>query len=196
MMKFGSTVAVSLCLAFLASSTALAQKTPAMAVPEYNFLKNTIWYVPQPTLHAMEMNPRTGAVQMRIDQTVWRITDYRQGYFWGSLVVQLRNLAGKPVGNPTCARMMASVTPDGKVLATFVPPVPEGAALAVQANGTLTKGPDDAFRFEMQRTSGTQKLLAHASYMVQCKAGDACNAQLPGTDLSLPSFLALCAPKQ
>jgi len=194
-MKFVSTIAMSLSLALLASGAALAQKAPAAAMPEYSFLKNTIWYVPQSTLPAPEMNPQDGTVRMLSDQTVWRITNYHQGYFWGNIVAQLRNGSGKPVGDPTCMRMMASVTPDGKVLATFIPPMPGGAVLAVRGDGTLTMGIDKSWRFEMQMSSGLQKLVAHWSYMVQCKEGDACNAQLPGTDLSLPSFLALCTPK-
>ena len=40
--------------------------------------------------------------------------------------------------------------------------------------------------------TGTTTLVAHRSYMAQCKKGEACEAKLPGSDLSLTQFLAQC----
>jgi len=41
-------------------------------------------------------------------------------------------------------------------------------------------------------STGFNSVLAHWSYMDQCKPGQPCEAQLPGSDLSLEQFLAQC----
>jgi len=40
----------------------------------------------------------------------------------------------------------------------------------------------------MQMSTGTTSLIARRSYMEKCKPGQPCEAQLPGSDLSLSDF--------
>ena len=58
--------------------------------------------------------------------------------------------------------------------------------------GTLAKVARQGWTFEMQMATGAMSVLAHWSYMYQCKSGDACETTLPGTNQSLADFLAQC----
>lgn len=165
---------------------------PKAAVAKYSFLANSKWYVPSSTLPAVNMILRTGSVQPVIDQTVWEITNYSNGYFWGRSVASFTNAnTGQPIGDVGCSRMLGSVSPGGVVRITFVPDGDRTTSSAVVGTGSLAKS-NHEWQFEMQMATGTAFVLAHWSYMNQCKSGERCEAQLPGTDQSLADFLAQC----
>jgi len=164
-----------------------------VGLSQYRFLQNSRWYVPTATLPAVELNLRTGNVRAVIDQTVWDIKRYTYGYFWGSTIVRLmRPVTQDPIGDPVCLRMLGSVTPDGQVNITFINEDQTTAVGAVGGIGTLFRASDGRWRFQMQMATGLTSVIAHSSYMDQCRAGQSCQARLPGTRLSLSQFLALC----
>jgi hypothetical protein len=159
---------------------------------KYSFLNHSQWYVPTATLPAVEMNLANGQVSGVVDQTVWDITGYRYSYFWGrTAAVFTRQVGGKPQMSLSCATMLGSVTPDGQVYITFVPKGQKTALAAVRGIGTLKPTAHD-WLFQMQMATGTTTLVAHRSYMAQCKKGEPCQSKLPGSDLSLTQFLAQC----
>jgi hypothetical protein len=161
-------------------------------VAKFSFLRGSKWYVPPSTLPAVEMKLKTGRVRALVDQTVWDITNYRDGYFWGRTVAVFKYAAtGQPIGDPGCSRMLGSVTPSVRVHITFVPDGPPLTSLATIGTGTLT-GEGNRWVFEMQMSTGVTSVLAHWSFMYQCKFGQPCEASLPGTTLSLSDFLAQC----
>lgn len=167
--------------------------TTEQAVVKFSFLRDSKWYVPRQTLPAMEMKLQTGRVRAVVDQTVWHITNYRDGYFWGRTAAVFTYAGtGQPIGDPACSRMVGSVTPSGLVHITFIPAGQNTMLGAVVGTGTLTGSNAEGWAFQMQMSTGTTSVIAHWSYMDQCKSGDACEAKLPGSQLSLADFLQQC----
>jgi hypothetical protein len=184
--------AVIACLASTDVSAEPAVQEIANA-RKYQFLRGSKWYVPPSTLPAVEVKLTTGIVRAVVDQTVWDITNYRDGYFWGrSAAVFTYAVTKQPLGEPACARMVGSVTPSGRVHITFVPDGLKTMALATVGTGSLSGNNAAGWRFEMQMSTGTTSVIAHWSYMKRCWAGQACEGKLPGTNLSLADFLAQC----
>jgi hypothetical protein len=168
----------------------------APGVSKYEFLANSHWFVPESTLPAMAMIVSTGETALVNDQTVWTITDYSEGYFWGTSVVKLFDPADDALVGTQCTRMLGNVTPDGHVLIAFTN-VDEPTALnAVRGTGNLVRDRKGRWRFEnMQMASGQLFLVTHWSFMDQCRTGDPCEQLLPGTTgESLSEFTASCAP--
>ena len=181
-------------IACVASVTASAQPVQRdLSVATFQFLRGSKWYVPAATLPALELKLRNGAARALIDQTVWDITQYRYGYFWGRTVAVFRYAVnGQPLGAPACSRMVGSVTPSGRVHITFVPAGDKTMSNATVGTGTLTGSNQQGWRFEMQMSTGLNSVVAHWSYMDQCKPGQQCETRLPGSNLSLADFLAQC----
>lgn len=177
--------------ALLVGAAALSAPAGALEVERYAFLKGTRWYVPSGTLPALLYTPATGTVTRLIDQTLWDITDYDKGYFGGRTVAVLRDAqTGERVGEPSCMRMIGSVTPEGTILISFLPVDAKTATSATTGFGKLdTRGEP---RFTMQMSTGTVALAAHWSYMVRCSPGQPCQTRLPGSRLGVSGFLALC----
>lgn len=180
-------------LAWLIGSAALAEPVAiASGTLNYDFLRGTQWYVPEATLPAVQMNLQNHRMTALVDQTVWDITNSDHGYFWGRVVTVIRPWGSSASsGNPSCARMLGSVTPDGHVYITFVDSDQKTTLGAIRGIGTLTPN-SGGWRFEMQMSTGTTGLVAHWSYMDQCKTRQACQTKLPGSNLSLSQFLAQC----
>ena len=183
-------VAFLLCLAAPVGRADAA--TPNADSDKYAFLAGSQWYVPQSTLPAIDMDLATGAVMPVLDQTVWDIAGYQDGYFWGRTVASFARRGQGPAGAQiACSRMLGSVTPDGQVYITFVSDTQKSAVGAVRGIGTLAlKG--QGGQFTMQMSTGTTSITAHWSYMNQCKMGQPCESKLPGSKLSLAQFLAQC----
>jgi hypothetical protein len=180
-------------LAVLISSPA----TPTLAAPsemaKYRFLENSNWIVPPATLPAISYELATGTATAVVDQTVWDITGYRDGYFWGRTAAQFRDAATGDLVSSACMHMVGSVTPSGKVHITFVNTDQETALTATRGTGKLVRAKGGAWAFEeMQMSSGSTSVMAHWSAMVQCKPGQPCEGRLPGTKSSLQDFLAIC----
>ena len=187
-------VGSAICVVAFAALGGIAALIPATASADtYSFLRNSKWYVPPATLPAALMTLSDGKVRPVLDQTVWDITGYRDGYFWGRSIAQfMRPDTGAPIGSASCSRMMGSVTPSGRISITFVNEDDKTTLRSVQGTGTLTVKSRGQSSFEMQMETGATFVVAHWSYMYQCIPGQPCNTKLPGTNLSLAKFIAQC----
>lgn len=149
------------------------------------WLANTYWYVPKSNLASTIYDPATGALLAVTDQTVFQITGYRRGYFWGRTVAQLGS------GSPSSSAMVGSVTPDGRVLLTFTttsassstPTVTQGFGMMTRRNGRWTMLNQ---KFTLA-SDGTQ--LGHWAYMEQTRPGLKSWRSLPAARVSVPTFL-------
>lgn len=155
---------------------------------KWNHLENSYWFVPVAYLPALQMNAEATEPTFMIDQTVWQITGYRDGYFWGNCAALVYEKGTTPTDPPTARRLVGTVTPDGQVLITFMSISSIGAAQSIQGYGKMTQKNDQWF-FEMQMSSGVTDLIAHWAYMEMTQPGDPSWKQLPGTDYSVPAFL-------
>jgi hypothetical protein len=174
--RIGSVFAkAALCLAVLAAGPASA------SAQSWAFLKGSYWTVPQENLLAYAVSPKLPAPLPSQDQTVYHITDYHDGFFWGSNVTSIN-------GNITCATLLGSVTPDGRVLLSFVSTASDGSTSQQVGYGQMTQS-DDAWTMLNQTAAPN---FAHWAYMVQSRPGDASWARLPGVRQSVPEFLGQC----
>ncbi|MDJ0836527.1 MAG: hypothetical protein QNK37_08415 [Acidobacteriota bacterium] len=160
-----------------------------MDVSKWNWLADTFWYVPEPFLPALQLDPGSGQHQWMVDQTVWHISAYELGYFWGTIgVLTYPESSGSSHQTPVGMYLQGSVLPDGRAQITFVPKQDRGASAAVTATGVLTEN-QVGWGFNMQMSTGSQEILSHWARMLRCYPGDDAWKQLPGTDDSLPEFM-------
>ena len=89
----------------------------------WSWLAGTTWYVPRSGLPASAYDPKTGASAPVRDQTVYTIANYTDGYFSGKTVIQTTAPGSAP--SVLLRNLVASVTPRGAVMLTFVPPDPD-----------------------------------------------------------------------
>jgi hypothetical protein len=156
------------------------REAPQPRAARWAWLANTYWYVPKPNLSAVIFDPSTGALVPVRDQTVFHITGYRNGYFWGETVTQLGQ------GTPTSSALVGSVTPQGRVLLSFT----SSSGTVIQGFGKMTRVRG---RWTMENqmftvsTSGSQ--IGHWAYMVQTRPGMKSWASLPSAGVSVPTFL-------
>jgi hypothetical protein len=174
--------AIPLGLAILAGSAQIAVSAPAMPpASPWEFLKDSYWTVPADNLRAYVT---TGSLPTPIpseDQTVYHITEYRDGYFWGSNATSINH-------NVTCAALMGSVTPEGRVLLSFVTTASDGTTSQQVGYGQMTLK-NGAWTMLNQTAAPN---FAHWAYMVQSKPGDASWKRLPGVGQSVGDFLGQC----
>ncbi|WP_165247871.1 hypothetical protein [Paludisphaera soli] len=115
-----------------------------------------------------------------LDQTVYHVSGYRNGYFWGETVSQLGS------GEPMSSALVGSVTPQGRVLLTF-----SSSTEVVQGFGQMTRK-HGQWTMENQMftptSSGAQ--VGHWAYMVQTRPGMKSWNALPAVGVSVPTFLA------
>lgn len=158
----------------------------------WSWLANTYWYVPSSNVPAVVLdttNPTSPAVLPLADQTVFHITGFRDGYFWGVTVAQLGASA------PSSSSMVGSVTPEGRVLLLFSPvgsssgaTMTEGIGRMVQEYGQWTME-NQMFTSPGDQSSGESLDLGHWAYMVQTRPGLASWDSLPFVGVSVPQFL-------
>lgn len=167
--------------------------SPAVTPQRWSWLGEgggTYWYVPVGNLPAIEWDtsdPKNYSPV--VDQTVWHIDHYADGYFSGTVVAQIG------IHPPQCQYLIGSVTPSGAVYITFnsltEPPV-GSPALTTGTGGMVLKGND--WTFNMQMASGpASSQVTHWAYMVECTPEKECWTDLPGVQQSLPDFLANCS---
>lgn len=185
-----------LSAAFALNTPAMPQST-TMKLPEKNIHSgasnspdpyqhcfiNSTWIVPPQTLLAYLYD--NGNVTPVSDQTVWVISDYNQGYFRGQSYTAIDSsiLSQK--------YLIGSVTSEGKVYITFYSGTSTSTDL-VNGIGTLTLKSSSQCSFIMQMNSGQNGVsgLTHWSYMIAVNPGDYFYNNLPGTQMSVPQFLA------
>jgi hypothetical protein len=152
-------------------------------VRRWSWLANTYWYVPTRNLTAVLDNSTNGTQTIVSDQTVFHITNYFNGYFWGDTVTQISSL---PAISST---MLGSVTPKGKVLLTFTPTSSNSSSSSTNGFGTMER---KLGRWTMvnQFTSPPSTVqISHWANMMQTRPGLPSWNNLPGSGESVPEFL-------
>ncbi len=146
----------------------------------WQWLANTYWIVSPKGLPAIIFNSETGIIAPVQDQTVYHITGYRDGYFWGQTVAQYSSS-----GAPSSAALVGSVTPEGKLMLNFVSPT--GVTMGI-GSMTFKRG---AWTMENQMFTGTDtSRIGHWAYMVQTRPGMKSFKSLPFVNVSVPTFLS------
>lgn len=153
---------------------------PTPTSGRWSWLADTYWYVPTANLPALIYGPTNGTLVPVQDQTVYHISGYRSGYFWGETVTQLGT------GSPLSSSLVGSVTPQGRVLLSFT-----------STSGTMTQGYGTMTRKAGQWTMENQMFTApsgslqigHWAYMVQTRPGLKSWSSLPYVGVSVPTFL-------
>lgn len=148
------------------------------------YIENTTWIVPPSTLLAYEYI--NGASVKVSDQTVWVITKFDQGYFFGNSYTGLN-------GSPSATKaIVGSITPFGDVYISFFPVTGNYQNTDVVTGiGKFTKHKGKPY-FVMQMNTGENGLqgLAHWSYMISVKPDDYFYQHLPSMNMSVPEFIA------
>ena len=105
----------------------------APTVGRWSWLADTYWYVPTRNLSAVLFNSSTGTLAPVSDQTVFQITGYREGYFWGKTVTQL---GSSPASSSS---LVGSVTPQGQALLTFTSTGSTSSPSVTDGYGTMRR---------------------------------------------------------
>ena len=146
----------------------------------WSWLEDTYWYVPAPNLSATIYDPGTGALIPVQDQTVYHISGYRSGYFWGETVAQLGQ------GEPNSSALVGSVTPQGRVLLTFT-----STDSVIQGYGQMTRKHGQwTMENQMFAPTASGPQIGHWAYMVQTRPGQRSWRSLPSVGTSVPEFLS------
>jgi len=159
----------------------------------WKWLEGTYWVVPPENLTALRLDPAESSLAWVVDQTVWNITGYRNGYFWGVSATLFRDSREEipqrgPGSQPVGFAMLGSITPEGRVYLSFVPSVASSSRSVTIGIGRAVPH-QDTWSLEMQMSSGSQELTAHWAYMVRVQPGDPSWDSVPGIGLSVPQML-------
>ncbi|MEK6376166.1 MAG: glycosyltransferase [Acidobacteriota bacterium] len=122
----------------------------------WDWLAGTYWYVPAENLLAYLSRPSSQQVDPIDDQTVFYISDCRNGYFWCQTAVQLGDQ------ERTCYFLFGSVSPLGNVLLTFT----SSANSSAQATVTHGSGVMCLFNGEAAMLNQRTRLLTQRDHNV------------------------------
>lgn len=157
----------------------------------WNFLANTYWYVSYLDLPALEFSPSDNLLSWKVDQTVWHISGYKNGYFWGvssAMIVDADEDSGRRSASPQQRSMVGTVTANGQVQISFI----RGSGLResiVTGFGHMSRL-DQQWVFQMQMaTSGGGEETLHWANMIETRPGDPSWDNLPGVNCSVQSML-------
>lgn len=179
-------------LGALLCAALISQPAAAATVAKWQWLKGTTWYVPTNNLPAYLYYPARNRLVPVSDQTVYTITGYRNGYFWGRTAAQLGD------NDITCMSLVGSVTPEGKVYLTFTSYPYTNGVMPTIGTGTMTYK-NGQWTMENQMSTGSDSAqVGHWAYMVEAVRGSAAWNSLPGSGMSVPDFMEPCrdaAPK-
>ena len=161
-------------------------RAPGPTPRRWAWLEDTYWYVPRRNLPATIFNPGTGALVPVRDQTVYHVSGYRNGYFWGETVSQLG------VSTPSSSALVGSVTPQGRVLLSF-----SSSSIVTQGYGEMTRKQGKWTMENQMFTGSSDAQIGHWAYMMQTKPGMKSWKSLPLVKTSVPTFLShYSAPAQ
>ncbi|HYD81073.1 MAG TPA: hypothetical protein VEC06_14800 [Paucimonas sp.] len=157
----------------------------------WDFLADTYWYVTTPDLPALQFSADDDLLAWKCDQTVWHISGYKNGYFWGvssALVLTPDESGTKRAETPQQRSMVGTVTADGRVQITFVSSGRRNESI-ITGFGSMTKI-GERWVFQMQMTTGFgDSQTLHWANMMQTQEGDASWENLPGVNCSVPAML-------
>lgn len=159
---------------------------------DWRWLEGTYWYCEADCMPALRTRGTT-AFEWVVDQTVWHVTGYRDGYFWGVASVLLTP-AGEPpdASRKTDMTFFASVTPQGQVHVSFV----TSARATTTGTGRITTRGGRTV-FEMQMASGPgAALVLHWAYMAQVTPADPAWTHLPGAGVSVEEMVGGITPPE
>jgi len=179
-------------LATAIAISVLSATASAATVRDWRWLEGTTWYVPTSGLPAYVYTPLNNSLTPVQDQTVYTITGYRNGYFWGRTAGQIDD------NEISCVSLVGSVTPEGDIYLTFTPfPFTPGDEPTIGVGTMVLKA--GRWTMENQMSTGNPGLqLGHWAYMVQTNPNSASWNALPGVGTSVPTFMESCldaAPK-
>lgn len=155
-----------------------------MCDPLVKLFQNSIWIVPSSTLRAYLI---TGENEPKavIDQTVWIIDSYSNGYIFGTSYASLDRV---PVSK---RKLIGSITPQGDVLISFYSDsdsnVITGSGKFEQRDRHRCKR--DSWQFIMQMNQVSTLTISHWSYMVRTSPRKETYHHLPGVGISVPEFI-------
>lgn len=168
------------------AAATLALPASADTVRDWNWLNGTTWIVPPTGLAAYVYSPAQNQLVPVQDQTVYTITGYRDGYFWGRTATKLGN------GPVTCKALVGSMTPEGSIYLTFTDqPATDGATTTIGIGNMVRKGYQWTMANQMS-TGSSSAQVGHWAYMVQSRPGSASWYSLPGVGVSVPDFMQPC----
>jgi hypothetical protein len=154
-------------------------------VNRWSWLANTYWYVPAMNLPALLYNSSTGTLTPVSDQTVFQITGYREGYFWGKAVTQLGS------SSASTSTMIGSVTPEGQVLLTFTQTSTNSSPSVTEGFGKMQRKFGQWTMENQMFTSPNETLqIGHWAYMLQTRPRMPSWNSLPSAGVSVPVFLS------
>ena len=154
---------------------------------DWSWLANTYWYVPPLDLPALQLDPEGNTLSWLVDQTVWHISGYKSGYFWGVTAAVTYNAGEEPASRIGHLTMLGTVLPNGQVQITFLSDSRRGS-LTIGFGQMVKIGEAWAFEMQMSTERGDDRLL-HWAHMIQTHEGEASWDRLPGLDLSVPQML-------
>ncbi len=159
---------------------------------DWKWLQGTYWYCPADCMPAIQ-SQRNNSFAWIIDQTVWHITGYRDGYFWGVAAALITQAGQEPdADDKSDMTFFASITPEGQVHITFVP----SAVSTTVGTGRMTTHQGKP-SFEMQMSSGPGlALVVHWAYMMQVAPGDPAWENLPGAGVSVEDMVGDITPPE
>lgn len=159
---------------------------------DWRWLEGTYWYCAADSMPAIQTLGED-AFEWVIDQTVWSITGYEDGYFWGTASALLTPAGEEPdVGGKRDMTFFASITPQGQVQITFV----QSALGTTVGTGRMTTDRGEP-SFEMQMSSGPgAALTVHWAYMVRVERGDPAWSNLPGAGVSVKEMVGGITPPE
>ncbi len=169
-------------------------------IDRWQWLAHTYWYVPNEYLPAIASSPALKSPIPVSDQTVYYISNYAHGYFWGTTAVSYTPAGGSAASDRvSCLQLVGSVTPEGRVHLTFTPlgskssPSSGSSSEPTIGLGTMTRQWSGwTMENQMSTVAVGDVLLTHWAYMYQCKPSEPCYAELPGVGVSVPEFLGPC----
>ena len=164
----------------------------------WEWLQDTYWYVPPESLPALQFSPDEYTLAWVKDQTVWHISAFRTGYFWGvssTVVLPAGSNAETSDVKPVCFSMIGSITPEGRIYISFLPCQASSSRPSTTGIGHAAFQKDQ-WTLEMQMATGSNQTTIHWAYMSQVMPDDPSWKNLPGVGISVPQMLQGCQPPQ
>ena len=158
----------------------------------WEFLTNTYWYVTPPDLPSLRFRPDKNILCWQGDQTVWHITQYLNGYFWGVASVATLDPEegdGKSAAHPEHFSLIGTVTGLGTVQITFILESKNSVMDTIGIGKLIKIGAQWSFQMQMSTRSQGKQLL-HWANMMPTNKDDASWGKLPGIDASVPEMLS------
>jgi len=160
---------------------------------QWRWLADTYWYVLPTDLPALQLDPDGNVLSWLFDQTVWHVSGYENGYFWGVTAAQLYDAGQEiptrgPQSRISQLSLLGTVMPNGQVQITFLPTGRSSGSPVIGYGQMVQAGEGWAFEMQMSTDRVNNRVL-HWANMVQTREGDASWNQLPGTSYSVPQML-------